>query len=361
MQFIGNVLDYFLARNNKHVALLVSTSGDTGPAAIHAVKGKKALDCFVLFPTGLISETQAKQMTTVNDSNIHVYGVAGTSDDNDQVVKQINNDLTFKKEHNLCSINSVNWVRVLVQIVHFFHAYFVVSEFQQKVIFSIPTGALGDGIAAYIACIMGLPVEKLIYATNENDVIAKFVSTGVFSHGKNIPTNSPAIDIQMPYNVERLLYYISNQDSHKVAEWMLTYEKYGNVRIPIDYMQVLKKHVTATSSSQHDTLEVIGRCYKAHRYIIDPHTAVGVRAAELILQCPAFGLRESKMAVCPVICLATAHYSKFLPTIKQAIGIEPELPLKIKALDDKKDNATYITNSNNLLSILRQAIHSTFK
>jgi threonine synthase len=234
LQFVGNLCNYFLLKRDKHITILVATSGDTGSAAIHAIRGKSNAQIFVLYPKGRISPFQELQMISVLDENVHVLCVDhSTSDDLDVIVKNLFDDVEFNKKYNLCSINSINWARIMIQTVrfysnlyqlsivkvHYYHAYFRTrehliatknvanpDEFWPKVFVSVPTGAFGNGCAGIICKMMGLPIDRLIVATNENDILTRFFTTGVFQKGQVVPTVSPSIDIQVPYNFERFLY-----------------------------------------------------------------------------------------------------------------------------------------------------------
>lgn len=325
LQFLGNLFEYVLEKQGGELNILGATSGDTGSAAIYGVHGKKNIRIFIMHPKGRTSPVQEKQMTSVLDDNVFNLAVEGTFDDCQHLMKSIFSDVEFKEKHSLGSVNSVNWARVLAQIVYYFYAFFRVQENTgaEQVQFSVPTGNFGDIMAGYIAVQMGLPVKKLILATNENNILSRFFNTGVYSIGEVVPTISPSMDIQVASNFERYLYYRVGQDAAKLCELMAGFAKNKSLTVPgTDDLFAAGEAGTA------QTLAMIKKCYEQEGYILDPHTAVGVAVAE----------RFADSAI-PTICLATAHPAKFTDAIQQAIGIAAHHPTldKLAAAETRCD------------------------
>ncbi len=306
LQFLGNLFEHLLRKRGGELNLLGATSGDTGSAAIHGVRGKDNIRIFVMHPKGRVSLIQEKQMTTVLDENVHNLAIEGSFDDGQRILKNLFSDLDFKRRYSLGAVNSVNWARVLAQVVYYFYAAFRVQEETacDKVQFAVPTGNFGDIFAGYVAFRMGAPIEKLILACNENDILYRFFSTGVYSKGEVKATLSPAMDIQVASNFERYLYYRLAENPEAVRTLMEEFAKTGSVKIPGE-----DPVFVAGTMDREGTLSAIGRYYRQFGYLLDPHTAVGASVAE-------GHLRENV----PTICLATAHPAKFPDAIRQAVG-----------------------------------------
>ncbi len=308
LQFLGNLFEYILGRTGGKLNIIGATSGDTGSAAIHGVRGKAGMDIFIMFPDGRVSPLQERQMTTVPDRNVHCIAVEGTFDDGQRVLKEIFNDLAFKRQYHLGAVNSVNWARVLAQVVYYFWAAFRVREQRgaETVQVAVPTGNFGDIFAGYIALRMGAPIERLILATNENDILCRFFNCGDYSLGPVSPTLSPSMDIQVASNFERYLYYRVGEDSARVRDLMASFARDGKIVLRDGGDPVF----AAGRGDTAMTLAAIRRCHEQHRYILDPHTAVGVAVA------------ESFPSHVPTVCLATAHPAKFSAAITQALGAD---------------------------------------
>jgi threonine synthase len=321
LQFLGNLFEYVLEKRGGELNILGATSGDTGSAAIYGVHGKKNIRIFIMHPKGRTSPVQEKQMTSVLDDNVFNLAVEGTFDDCQHLMKTIFSDVEFKEKHSLGSVNSVNWARVLAQIVYYFYAFFRVQENTgaERVQFAVPTGNFGDIMAGYIAAQMGLPVKKLILATNENNILSRFFNTGVYSIGEVVPTISPSMDIQVASNFERYLYYRVGQDSAKLCELMTGFAK--NKSLTVAGADEL---FAAGEAGTAQTLAMIKKCYEQEGYILDPHTAVGVAVAERFAD-----------STVPTICLATAHPAKFTEAIEQAIGVAAHHPTLDKLANAK--------------------------
>ncbi len=323
LQFLGNLFELLLERNGGRLNILGATSGDTGSAAIYGVRGQKLIDIFILHPHQRVSPIQERQMTTVLDDNVHNIAIKGTFDDGQSIVKQLFNDLEFKDEYSLGAVNSINWARILAQVVYYFYAWGRVTEGNPKrrLTFSVPTGNFGDIFAGYIAKRMGLPVDQLIVATNRNDILSRFVNSGVYEALDVHHTVSPSMDIQISSNFERYLYYLMDEDAAKVRELMEGMARDGRLEVSEEKQQRVRKLFQARAVGETETLEQIRATYRYSKYILDPHTAVGVKAAE---------------GIPGAVCLATAHPAKFGDAVKQAIGVEAEPPPSLQGLMEKE-------------------------
>ena len=328
LQFLGNLFEYLLDQNDGFLNIIGATSGDTGSAAIHGVKGRERIRIFILHPHQRISEVQERQMTTVEDENVYNIAVKGTFDDAQAIVKAIFGNKEFKDTYKLGAINSINWARILAQVVYYVQSYLHVAVHEKinAIAFSVPTGNFGDIFAGYIAKKM-LPegaVSKLILATNANDILARFVNKGDYSLGKVVETSSPSMDIQAASNFERYLYYLMDCEPDLVRESMLKFSVDGKLYLQ-DYLAHIKRDFVASSVSETEVLETIRKYFKGHRYILDPHTAVGVRAAE-----------QHRDLGIPMVCLATAHPAKFGATVEKAIERQPDIPACLAGLAEKQ-------------------------
>lgn len=310
LQFLGNLFELILEKTGKKLNIIAATSGDTGSAAIHGVRGRKGINIFVMHPDGRVSPVQEMQMTSVTDDNVFNIALAGTFDDAQAIVKNLFNDLEFKDKYQLGAVNSINWARVLAQVVYYFYAAFKVmkSENASKVSFTVPTGNFGDIFAGYVAAMMGLPIEKLILATNENDILCRCFNTGIYKVEGVHPTISPSMDIQVASNFERWLYLHDNKDSKKLCEQMNTFKE--TKTLEIGDANKLDPYICAGKADTAKTLATIKDFYEKYDYVLDPHTAVGVSVA----------LEKQSTLSSPVICLATAHPAKFPDAIKDATG-----------------------------------------
>jgi len=313
LQFLGNLFEYYLVQQGKKMNIVGATSGDTGSAAIAGVRGKDNINIFILYPDGRVSAVQEMQMATVADANVFNIAIDGTFDDAQAIVKDIFNDAHFKQQHALGSINSINWVRVLAQIVYYFYSYFRVTQQTgcKQVQFSVPTGNFGDIFAGYMAKKMGLPIPQLILATNSNNILSRFVNQGDYSLATVHQSLSPSMDIQVASNFERYLYYLYEGDTAEVLDAMNRFKTGGRIRFEGELLERIQGDFMSATVNDAATLEQISTFYKNTGYILDPHTAVGVAAALTI------------GADSPLICLATAHPAKFPEAITKAIGTPP--------------------------------------
>lgn len=325
LQFLGNLFEYILAERNQTLNIICATSGDTGSAAIHGVRGKKGISIFILHPLGKTSEVQALQMTSVTDANVHNIAVRGTFDDCQDMVKELFGDLEFKEKYSLGAVNSINWARVLAQVVYYFYAWLrVTDETDAPVHFSVPTGNFGDIFAGYVAKRMGLPVDKLLLATNENNILTRFINSSDYSLGEVVATASPSMDIQIASNFERYLFHLFAEDPARVTEAFAELKEHGRISCTHDEMALVRKDFCSVSVNQADTLQTIRDFYAETGYLLDPHTAVGVKAALDLL--PPDSAR---------VCLATAHPAKFSETVEQSLGFQMPAPESVRELYGK--------------------------
>jgi threonine synthase len=333
LQFLGNLFEYLLIESGELMNILGATSGDTGSAAIYGVRGKKNINIFILHPHKKVSPVQELQMTTVTDANVFNLAIQGSFDDGQQIVKQIFGDLAFKKQHALGAVNSINWARVLAQVVYYFYAWGQVRKQTgaNKVYFSVPTGNFGDIFAGYIARRMGLPIEKLLLATNANNILARFVNTGDYSIDEVHPTFSPSMDIQNASNLERYLFYLFKQDSKRLAAAMQQFAETGQLAFSAAQIAEVNEIFLATAVDNEQTLATIRAFHQATGYVLDPHTATGVKAG-----------KDLSGGEYPVICLATAHPAKFSEAVSQAIGQDPERPASLHGLEEREKRSELI-------------------
>jgi len=335
MQPIGNIYDEFNKSNNKKINVIVATSGDTGSAAISALNGKTNLNVFVLHPDKKISNIQRRLMTTVESKNVFNIALKGNFDDCQKIVKDMFIDQEFRKKINMSGVNSINWARKIFQIVYYF---FVGLKFLNKPInFSVPTGNFGDVYSGYVSKKMGLPIKKLIVATNENDILSRVINSGHYKPTKTKPSISPSMDIQVASNFERLLYDVVGQDDNKVKLLMDKLKNEGSYSLNKEELNKIKSDFCSSTVSDELTKQTLKNVYEQHQLLIDPHTATAFKAAEL-------NSSDEEMLI-----LSTAHPCKFSETVHQATGVEPKIPENIKNILNKKES--YITLDNNLGAI----------
>ena len=327
LQFLGNLFEYLLAKNQSILNILGATSGDTGSAAIYGVRGKDRINIFILHPHQRVSAVQEKQMTTVLDDNVFNIAIRGSFDDGQTIIKKIFSDISFKNTFNLGAINSINWARVLAQVVYYVHSclHVAMHEKDSSVDFAIPTGNFGDIFAGFIAKKM-LPagtIRQLVLATNDNDILTRFVNSGDYSQGEVKITSSPSMDIQAASNFERYLYYLMDNDAVRTKELMEEFAQNGKIDLSGCQDQIRRDFVAA-SITKEAVSETITSFYKDHDYVLDPHTAIGVKAAQMY-----------KTVGVPMVCLATAHPAKFGQVVEDAIGSPPKVPDCLIGITDK--------------------------
>ncbi|MFL2886567.1 MAG: threonine synthase [Candidatus Pelagibacter sp.] len=329
MQFIGNLYEYYLSKNDKKINIVVATSGDTGAAAIDAIKGKSNLNIFVLHPSNRISSVQRKIMTTVEERNVFNIAIKGNFDDCQNIVKSMFSDLEFSKSINMSGVNSINWARIIAQAVYYFYSYFKLDK--ETISFSVPTGNFGDVFAGYLAKKMGLPINKLIVATNENDILHRAISKGDYVSREVKETSSPSMDIQLASNFERLIYYINNSDTSKTADIMKKI-KQNTYQVEKKNLDMIQQDFLSESCNEQETLDIIKKTYEENNIILDPHTAVGVVAA-------------NKLSFNDCVVLSTAHPCKFPDATNDAINKHEELPKEIQYVLNKDENFSILNNS----------------
>ncbi len=347
LQFLGNLFELLLERGDGRLNILGATSGDTGSAAIYGVRGQERIDIFIMHPKGRVSPIQERQMTTVLDANVHNIAIEGTFDDGQSIVKELFNDLEFKHDYQLGAVNSINWARILAQVVYYFYAWGRLSKgnSSHKVTFSVPTGNFGDIFAGYVAYRMGLPVERLILATNRNDILSRFVGTGVYQTDEVRPTISPSMDIQISSNFERYLYYLMDEDASAVRALMEQMSSNGKLSVSDEKREAVAEIFQAAAVSEEETQQQIQSTYASSGYILDPHTAVGVKAAA---------------GSADVVCLATAHPAKFGAAVKDAIGVEAEPPTSLQGLMEKEARCAVLdARAGTIKQFMRETLASS--
>jgi len=347
LQFLSRVFNLILEKNNKRITIIGATSGDTGSAAIEAFKNNKKASIFILHPKGKVSDFQRKQMTTVHSENVYNIAIEGNFDDCQTLVKKLFMDNNFKTKYNLASVNSINWCRVLAQVVYYFYSTFKIKNNKDLVNFSVPTGNFGDAYAGYIAKKMGLPINKIIIATNSNDILARFFSSGEYKVSKVISTLSPSMDIQVASNFERLLFESLNNDADLVNKNMDDLQKNGFFKLSDDILKSLNNTFIGISINDHSTLKCMNYFYKKFGIIVDPHTAVGLQASYI-----NSNLQE------PIITLATAHADKFSQSVEKAIGKKMNTLSNYNNIFEREEK---FKDLNNNLDILKNYISENLK
>ena len=332
MQFIGHLYDHHLKNLKKKINVVVATSGDTGAAAIDAIKSKDKMNIFVLHPNNKVSSVQRKLMTTVEDKNVFNIAIDGNFDDCQNLVKSMFADNKFSNSINMSGVNSINWARIVAQTVYYFFSYFQACQINEKVNFSVPTGNFGDVYAGYLSKKMGLPIDKLIVATNQNDILHRAISNGQYKAHSVVETLSPSMDIQVASNFERLIYDINDQNTDKTSKIMQSIKNEKKYLIEEKELKKIRKDFVSETISEQELLSCIKKVYENYKIIIDPHTAVGLGA-----------LKKINLAGKSVV-LSTAHPCKFPEAIKKAINIKSELPDNLNYILSKKENFIVMNN-----------------
>ena len=333
MQLLGNFYEYYLNSTNEKINIVVATSGDTGAAAIDAIKGKKNLNIFVLHPNNRISPVQRKLMTTGNEKNVFNIAVNGNFDDCQNLVKAMFADKSFSSSIKMSGVNSINWARIIAQSVYYFYSYFSIEDKTQPINFSVPTGNFGDVYAGYLAKKMGLPIGKLLVATNQNDILHRAISKGEYNIEKVLETISPSMDIQLASNFERLLYDINNHSDIETVAAMKNINEKGRYKIDKDKLDKINQDFLSSRMSEDEILKVIKNVYEEFKIILDPHTAIGYGAFDKV------NIKGSN------IVLATAHPCKFPDAIKKSINLNADLPKELMFILDEKENYDIIDNN----------------
>ena len=332
MQLLGNFYEHYLKKNNKNINVVVATSGDTGAAAIDAIKGKKNMNIFVLHPHEKVSLVQRKLMSTVKEKNVFNIAIEGNFDDCQNLVKSMFADKEFSNSINMSGVNSINWARIIAQAVYYFYTYFQIQD-KRSINFSVPTGNFGDVYAGYLSKKMGLPINKFIVATNKNDILHRAISNGNYEAESVSETNSPSMDIQIASNFERLIYDLNDCDDNETRTIMHGIKENGKYIISKDKMEKINKDFLSASMSENEILDTIKEVHIKYDIILDPHSAIG------------FGSLNKVNLEGNNIVLATAHPCKFPEAIDKSIGIKPDLPDELKYVIGEKENYDIISNN----------------
>ena len=343
MQLLGRLIDRALTARGQRATIIGATSGDTGGAAIEAFRGRNAVDIFILFPKGRVSDVQRRQMTTPTEENVHAIELDGTFDDCQDMVKALFNDHDFRDRNALAGVNSINWGRIMAQVVYYFTAALSLGAPYRKISFTVPTGNFGDIFAGYVAKRMGLPIERLVIATNENDILARMLHTGNHELGGVMATSSPSMDIQVSSNFERLLFEAYGRDGEAVRRLMDGLKQSGSYTVESEPLEMIRASFDAGSCSEEQNAEQIGKTMRETGLLVDPHTAVALHVADEVQ-------RERSV---PMVILSTAHPAKFPAAIEAALGTPPPEPHSVTEQrqmkerfeplpNDKKSVATFI-------------------
>lgn len=328
LQLVGRLFDHELTTRGERATIVVATSGDTGSAAIEACRGRASLDIVVLHPAGRVSDVQRKQMTTVHEPNVHNVAVEGTFDDCQDLVKAMFADAAFRADVRLSAMNSINWARVMAQVVYYATAAKAVDPAGGPVAYAVPTGNFGNVFAGWVARRTGTPISQLVVGSNSNDILTRWLQTGVMEQTGVHPTISPSMDIQVSSNAERLLFELYERNALLLADRMAEFRAEGRVETGDTHLATVTEVFDGASFDDDATRAEIRRTYEATGVVIDPHTAVGVAAARAVRRDPDV----------PMVCLATAHPAKFPDAVEQAIGIRPELPAHLADLFDREES-----------------------
>jgi threonine synthase len=341
MQLLARLMDHVLGVREQRLTIVGATSGDTGAAAIEAFRGRDNIDVFILYPHNRVSDVQRRQMTTSAEDNIHVIALEGTFDDAQAILKALFNDKVFRDDVGLTGVNSINWARVLAQIAYYFTSAVALGGPHRPVSFAVPTGNFGDILAGYIAKRMGLPIERLIIATNENDILARTLATGRYEVRGVTPTQSPSMDIQISSNFERLLFEAAHRDAGAVRNSMARLKQSGAFDLASDDLAAIRADFDAAAVDENATCDEIARTYRDTGYVLDPHSAVGVSAARKAL---------AKDGRTPIIALGTAHAAKFPDAVMQATGIRPALPARLAAILQGREHFDVLANNQAIVA-----------
>ena len=346
MQWLGRAMNQVLRERGARATIIGATSGDTGAAAIEAFAEQSQVEVFILYPHGRVSDVQRRQMTTVNRPTVHALAIQGSFDDCQRIVKDLFGDLVLRDEMRLSGVNSINWARILAQIVYYFTAAVALGAPDRPVSFAVPTGNFGDVLAGYYAKRMGLPIERLIIATNENDILPRTFASGHYAPTEVRATRSPSMDIQVSSNFERLLFEASGRDPKEVVRQMSALAKEGSFTISASALARIRGDFDAFRVDEPACAEEMGRVYRLSGMIIDPHSAVGVHAARKAL---------AASPATPVVALGTAHPAKFPDAVQAATGVRPRLPEPLSDLMERKERIVVLPNKSRAVAdYLRQ-------
>jgi threonine synthase len=350
MQLLGRLMDQMLTSRGERTTIVVATSGDTGGAAIEAFRGRARADIFVLFPQGRISDVQRRMMTTAEDDNVHALAIEGTFDDCQAIVKSMFNHHAFRDRARLSGVNSINWARIVAQVVYYFTAAVALGAPRRKVAFTVPTGNFGDVYAGYAALRMGLPIDRLVIATNVNDILARTLATGTYDLRGVVATSSPSMDIQVASNFERLLFDAYGRDGAPVRQLMASLDQARRFALSERALSGIRAVFSADRADEEETAATIRTVLRETGHFIDPHTAVGVAVAE----------KDTRDPSIPMVVLGTAHPAKFPDAVEAACGVRPALPQWLAELDQRPERVTIlpvdpIAVERHILSVSRAA------
>ncbi len=335
MQLLARLMDHILAERGEQVTIVGATSGDTGGAAIEAFRGRDNCDIFILFPNGRVSDVQRWQMTGVADANVHALAIEGTFDDCQALVKAMFNNHTFRDVNALSGVNSINWGRIMAQVVYYFAAGVALGAPDRAISFCVPTGNFGDIFAGFIAKKMGLPIDDLIIATNSNDILTRTLETGRYETSGVHATTSPSMDIQVSSNFERLLFEAHGRDSEAVSRLMESLKQSGAFSLENTALAVVRDHFSAGRASENEVFGTVGAVMRESSYLLDPHTAVGVHVAR----------QRQTGSNAPMVVLGTAHPAKFPDAVEAACGVRPALPARHRDLMAGEERFTVLPNA----------------
>jgi threonine synthase len=350
MQLLSRLMDHALEARGERTTIVVATSGDTGGAAIEAFRGRARTDVFVLFPQGRISDVQRRMMTTVEDDNVHALAIDGTFDDCQAVVKGMFNHHAFRDQARLSGVNSINWARIVAQVVYYFTAAVALGSPDRKVAFTVPTGNFGDVYAGFVALRMGLPIDRLLVATNVNDILARTVATGAYEPREVVATSSPSMDIQVASNFERLLFDAYGGDGRAVRNLMASLAQSQRFVLSARALSEVRAVFSADRADEDETAATMRTLLRETGRFIDPHTAVGVAVAE----------KETRDPSVPMVVLGTAHAAKFPDAVEAACGVRPPLPEWLADLSERPERvatlpADQVAVERHILSVSRAA------
>ncbi len=334
LQLLGRLFDHVLEERGERITIVGATSGDTGSAAIEACRHCKNIDIFILHPEGRTSEVQRRQMTTIDAPNVFNIALKGNFDDCQDMVKAMFNDQNFRNEINLSAVNSINWARIMTQIVYYVSASLALGGPEREVSFAVPTGNFGNVYAAYAARQMGLPIKRLIIGSNRNDILTRFFETGEMKVDGVEPSISPSMDIQISSNFERYLCALLDNDTASITKLMNSFKSKGSFSLGDSYMRKARAEFDAKRCDDETTTQMIKACYNETGYILDPHTAVGFYA----------GLQVREDPSVPLVALACAHPAKFPDAVEKAIGHRPELPEHLADLYERSEHYDVLEN-----------------
>jgi threonine synthase len=350
MQLLGRLMDQVLAARGERTTIVVATSGDTGGAAVEAFRGRGRVDLFVLFPRGRISDVQRRMMTTAPDDNVHALAIEGTFDDCQAIVKGMFNHAEFRDRARLSGVNSINWARIVAQVVYYFTAAVALGSPRRKVAFTVPTGNFGDVYAGYVALRLGLPVDRLVIATNVNDILTRTIATGTYDLREVVATSSPSMDIQVASNFERLLFEAYDRNVNAVRELMVALARSGRFALSTSALAGIRAVFSADRADENEAAAAIRTMARETGHLIDPHTAVAAAVAE----------KETRDPAIPMVVLATAHAAKFPDAVEAACGVRPVLPEWLADLDRKPERVATLpvdqsAVEHHILSVSRAA------